>query len=76
MTAALGVILDQKSNTQNYFGGGQVDMKAKNVSDDSNCHTDDITAITISSDRRWAASGQVGSAPAAFVWDAQTGQKK
>ena len=34
-----------------------VDMKAKNVSDDSLCHTDDITSITISSDRRLAASG-------------------
>jgi WD40 repeat protein len=53
-----------------------VDMKAKNVSDDSQCHTDDITSITISSDRRLAASGQVGASPAAFVWDAQTGQKK
>ena len=76
MTAALGVILNQSNNTQKFFGGGQVDMKAKNVSDDTQCHTDDITAIAISSDRRWAASGQVGSAPACFVWDAQTGQKK
>lgn len=74
MTAALGVILDQNSNTQTFFGGGQVDMKAKNRSDDALCHTDDITSITISSDRTLAASGQVGSAPVAFVWDAQTGQ--
>ncbi len=51
-------------------------MKAKNVSDDSLCHTDDITSITISTDRKLAASGQVGASPAAFVWDAQTGQKK
>lgn len=50
-------------------------MKAKNVSDDTMCHTDDITAITISSDRKLAASGQVGSAPAVFVWDALTGKK-
>jgi len=76
MTAALGVILDSNSNTQKFFGGGMVDMKAKNVSDDTLCHTDDITSITISSDRRLAASGQVGASPAAFVWDAQTGQKK
>ena len=53
-----------------------VEMKAKNVSDDFLCHTDDITSITISSDRKLAASGQVGSSPAAFVWDAQTGGKK
>lgn len=45
-------------------------MKAKNISDDTECHTDDITSITISSDRKYAVSGQVGSAPAAFMWDA------
>jgi hypothetical protein len=57
MTAALGVILDQGSNTQKFFGGGPVDMRAKNVSSDENSHTDDITALTISSDRRFAATG-------------------
>jgi hypothetical protein len=57
MTAALGVILEPNSNTQKYFGGGMVDMRAKNVSDDTLCHTDDITSITISADRRLAASG-------------------
>jgi hypothetical protein len=51
MTAALGVILDQGSNTQRFFGGGQVDTRAKNVSNDNDHHTDDITAITISNDR-------------------------
>lgn len=74
MTAALGVILDQASNTQVIFGGGQVANKAKNVSDDSKCHTDDITSITISKNRQYAVSGQVGSAPVAFLWDATTGQ--
>jgi len=76
MTAALGIILDQSSNTQKFFGGGQVENTAKNVANDENAHTDDITSITISSDRNWAASGQVGSAPAAFVWNARTGEKK
>lgn len=57
MTAALGVILDQASNTQKFFGGGIVENKAKNVSNDDNHHSDDIMAITISSDRQWAASG-------------------
>lgn len=73
MTAAVGVILDQSTNTQKYFGGGQVDLRAKNVSNDNDSHTDDITALTISSDRNFAATGQVGSAPVAFLWDAQTG---
>lgn len=76
MTAALGVILNQQSNTQKFFGGGQVDNMAKNVSNTNDAHSDDITALTISSDRKWAATGQVGSSPVAFVWDATTGQKK
>ena len=76
MTAALGVILDINSNAQKYFGGGQVDNTAKNVANDENAHTDDITSIAISEDRNWAVSGQVGSAPSAFLWDAKTGQKK
>lgn len=76
MTAALGVILNPYERKQTFFGGGQVDTRAKNVSNDNDHHTDDITAITISSDRKFAASGQVGQAPAAFLWDAQTGEKK
>ena len=43
------------------------------MSDDSKSHTDDVTAITISSDRQFCATGQVGSAPAVFVWNAMTG---
>jgi hypothetical protein len=57
MTAALGVILDHSSNTQKFFGGGMVANTAKNVANDENAHTDDITAITISNDRNWASSG-------------------
>lgn len=34
MTAALGIILDQSSNTQKFFGGGQVANTAKNVAND------------------------------------------
>lgn len=51
-------------------------MKAKNISDDTMCHTDDITALRISSDRNSVVSGQVGSSPAAFMWDSITGEKK
>lgn len=52
-----------------------VDMKAKNISDNSQCHTDDITCLTISADRLHCATGQVGSKPVAFLWDAITGKK-
>jgi len=34
MTAALGVILDNKSKTQKFFGGGKVDNKGKTVASD------------------------------------------
>jgi microtubule-associated protein-like 6 len=51
MTAALGVILDVPSNTQKFFGGGQVENTAKNVANDENAHTDDILAIAVSADR-------------------------
>lgn len=57
MTAALGVILNIGNNTQRFFGGGQVDNTAKNVANDENAHTDDLTSISISLDRKLAVSG-------------------
>jgi len=33
-----------------------------------NSHTEDVTAITVSNDGAYAATGQVGSAPVAFLW--------
>ena len=76
MTAALGVILDIGSNTQKFFGGGQVENTSKQVANDENGHTNDIMAISISDCRSIMASGQVGSSPVAFTWCPQTGQKK
>jgi hypothetical protein len=76
MTAALGIILNQKTNTQKFFGGGMVQNTAKNVANDENAHTDDITALSVSETRKLCASGQVGASPAAFVWDATSGQKR
>jgi hypothetical protein len=48
MTAALGVILDQGSNKQKFFGGGQTDNESKKVARDEKCHTNDITAMDVS----------------------------
>ena len=76
MTAALGVILDPATNTQRFFGGGQTDLKSKKLSNDDQHHTDDVSALSISSDRNLAVTGQVGSAPVAFLWDAETGEKQ
>lgn len=78
MTACLGVILDQETNTQTFFGGGQVDNKSKQVANDLNHHTNDIMALNVNThgDREWAVSGQVGKSPPVFVWNTRTGEKK
>ena len=75
MTAALGVILDPASNTQKFFGGGEVENTAKNVANDQNHHTDDIMCVKVCPARHKAASGQVGARPTVFTWDASTGEK-
>lgn len=75
-TAALGVILCPKSNTQIFFGGGETDNTSKKVARTENCHTNDITAMGISNCRNLAATGQNGSKPVAFVWCAKEGVKK
>lgn len=76
MTAALGVILNQSANTQKFFGGGQADNTSKQVARDEKHHTNDITAMGISEDRTLAATGQNGSQPVAFVWNATSGEFK
>lgn len=76
MTAALGVILDQGSNTQKFFGGGQTDNTSKHVARDEVGHTNDITAMDVSLGRTLAATGQNGALPVAFTWDANSGEKR
>ena len=76
MTAALGVILDRQTNTQKFFGGGEVANTAKNVANDQNHHTDDIMCLKVDPSRRTAVSGQVGSKPTIFTWDAVEGTKQ
>lgn len=72
-TAALGVVLDAASNTQKFFGGGEVDCTAKNVARDTKHHTDDIMCIDICSHKEKCATGQVGSAPCAHIWETESG---
>jgi WD40 repeat protein len=74
-TAALGIALDTKANTQTYFGGGEVDCTAKNVARDTRHHTDDIMSIDICSHKEKCVTGQVGSSPAMFVWGTADAQK-
>ena len=74
MTACLGVILNKNDNTQTFFGGNEVENCEKQHAKDKLNHTNDITSIGISNDRTLACSGQNGSQPAWFVWDAVTGE--
>ncbi len=57
MVAALGIILDQESNTMKVFGGKETKMVAKNVADDSKTHMDDILSLDVSSDRKTVVTG-------------------
>ena len=74
MTASLGVILDKSNNTQRFFGGIEVDNCEKVHAKDLGNHTDDVTSISVSRDRAYACSGQNGSTPICFVWNAVTGE--
>ena len=47
MTACLGVILNKDSNTQKFFGGGEVDNTSKQVASSANHHNNDITCMDI-----------------------------
>lgn len=78
ITACLGVILDKGSNTQTFFGGGEVENSSKQVASDKTHHNNDIMCMNVntSGDREWAVTGQVGKAPSIFVWNTITGEKK
>ena len=77
MTAAVGVILDKASNTQTFFGGGEVDNESKQTANDENHHTNDIMCLNVNTTggRNLACSGQVGKNAPCFIWDSCTGEK-
>ena len=72
MTACLGVVLDQNSNTQKFFGNGEVENKSKQVSADTNGHNNDILSLKMNTcaGSNLCVTGQFGKSPAVFVWDA------
>ena len=74
-TACLGVILNKEDNTQTFFGGNEVANAAKQAAIDKDNHTNDIMSMDVSLDGTLAVSGQNGSQPTVFVWDAVTGEK-
>jgi hypothetical protein len=58
-TATIGIVQTTAQNyyTQKYFGGGLVADTAKNVADDTEDHTMEITALAISTDRNSVLTG-------------------
>jgi WD40 repeat protein len=63
--AALGIIMDPKTNTQTFFGGQPLGKT-------SNQHDDNIICLAVSHDRKKVATGQTGTKPKLFIWDAIT----
>lgn len=63
--ATLGIVLDPKTNTQTFFGGESI---SKNSNHD--IHNSDIMCLSISTDRKYIATGQFGEEPSLFIWDA------
>ena len=59
-TAGLVVLYNPRTNTQSHFDG----------------HSDDVTCLALSSDRRTLATGEVGKRPKIFVWDGPSLQVK
>ena len=75
ITAAVGVILEKNSNRQKFFGGGMTKSSSKHkaAKEATNQHTDDIMCLAMSTSREMAATGQVGSVPIIYIWNACTG---
>ena len=56
--AAIGVVFDYKKMKQLYYGGGKTDFGGRKQDDESkDGHSDDVTALCLSADRKMVASG-------------------
>ena len=67
--AALGVILDPATNTQKFFGGGESKSRSEQ-------HDDDILCLSVSPNKDYVATGQVGPSPKLYIWSAADGSYK
>ncbi|TNV83122.1 hypothetical protein FGO68_gene10203 [Halteria grandinella] len=83
MSACLGIIYNPSKKVGNkftreqiIFGGGEaVDLVSRQNDASLDGHNDDITCLALDNERKLVATGQVGSAPLIFVWDALTAEK-
>eukprot|EP00829_Urostomides_striatus_P002498 TRINITY_DN126_c0_g2_i3.p1 TRINITY_DN126_c0_g2~~TRINITY_DN126_c0_g2_i3.p1 ORF type:complete len:718 (+),score=188.63 TRINITY_DN126_c0_g2_i3:67-2220(+) len=66
--AAVGIILDPESNTQQFFGGKVYNPKAVDQ------HIDDILCLGVSIDGKLAVSGEIGPKPSLFIWKTANGE--
>jgi microtubule-associated protein-like 6 len=66
--ASIGIILDPQSNTQNFFAAGHSTRNAA-----KRYHDNAIVCLSISPDRKYAATGQAGIKPVLNIWDVETG---
>lgn len=60
MTAAVGVVLNKTTNTQKFFGAGNIKT--------ARGHADDITALGLHPNKVLVATGEVGVDPKIYVW--------
>ena len=70
--ATVGVVLDPVSNTQKFFGGISTGRKSEAIAQ----HTDVITSITLSLNRKFVATAQIGRYPLVYIWEAETRASK
>lgn len=59
--AAVGIVMDTKTLKQQFMGSGNTKT--------ANGHTDDITCLAVSPDKKLAATGSLGKQPLLLVWD-------
>ena len=57
MTASLGVILDNTTRTQVFFGGGEEKISMIKPQKGDYGHSDDIVSLTMSHDKKLVATG-------------------
>lgn len=62
--AAVGIVMDTNTLKQQFMGSGDT-RKADG-------HTDDITCLAVSSDKKLVATGSLGKQPLLLIWDIST----